>query len=128
APIDELLDLVGKVQPSAPALGGDHAFVVALGDLQLGKRDGDGAEGTLRRTLDCLERAAALVPIYRERFPIGHIHVAWLGDHIEGFTSQGGANVWRTTLTLNEQIRLTRRVMLRAVELFAPLAPRVSMA
>src|SRR5690606_26394541 len=30
APIDELLDLVGKVQPSAPAPGGDHAFVVAL--------------------------------------------------------------------------------------------------
>src|SRR5690606_39754379 len=105
APIDELLDLVGKVQPSAPAPGGDHAFVVALGDMQFGKADGDGAEGTLRRTLDCLERAAALVPVYQARFGIGHIHLAWLGDHIEGFSSQGGANVWRTPLTLNEQLR-----------------------
>ncbi|GGL01738.1 hypothetical protein [Mangrovihabitans endophyticus] len=59
---------------------------------------------------------------------IGQVHIGWLGDHIEGFNSQAGANVWRTPLTLSEQIRLTRRVMLHALVTFAPLAERVSMA
>jgi hypothetical protein len=36
--------------------------------------------------------------------------------------------VWRTPLTLNEQIRLTRRVMLHALIVFAPLAEKVTMA
>jgi hypothetical protein len=51
-----------------------------------------------------------------------------MGDHVEGFQSQGGANVWRTNLTMSEQIRLTRRVMLYAMEQFAPLSPRLTMA
>lgn len=54
--------------------------------------------------------------------------MAWLGDHVEGFVSQGGANTWRTQLTLNEQIRLTRRVMLHALLLFAPMCSRLTMA
>lgn len=107
---------------------GDHGFIVALGDMQFGKIDGDGVEGTLRRTIDCLNKAADLFGEYRVRFAMGHIHIAWLGDHIEGFVSQGGANTWRTPLTLTEQIRLTRRVMLHALGTFAPLAERVTMA
>ncbi len=91
--------------------------------------DGDGAEGTLSRAIRCLDRA-------RNRFldyidydrDISHVHIAWLGDHIEGFSSQGGANVWRTKLTLNEQIRLTRRVMLHAMMIFAPHVSRLTMA
>ncbi|MEU9126554.1 hypothetical protein AB0D08_00300 [Kitasatospora sp. NPDC048540] len=107
---------------------GDHTFLVLLGDMQFGKIDGDGVEGTLRRTVECLNKAAELLGQYRRRFDIGHVHVAWLGDHIEGFVSQAGANVWRTPLTLSEQIRLTRRVMLHALLLFAPLVERVTMA
>ncbi|MFG2170332.1 hypothetical protein ACGFMO_02930 [Streptomyces niveus] len=59
---------------------------------------------------------------------IEHVHIAWLGDHVEGFVSQGGANSWRTQLTLNEQIRLTRRVMLHALLTFAPMVSRLTMA
>ncbi|MDX3525046.1 hypothetical protein P1P75_00900 [Streptomyces sp. ID05-39B] len=107
---------------------GEHSFVVALGDMQFGKIDGDGVEGTLQRTIDCLDEAAALLEEYRARFDIEHVHIAWLGDHTEGFVSQGGANTWRTQLTLNEQIRLTRRVMLHALLLFAPVVQRLTMA
>jgi hypothetical protein len=107
---------------------GDHGFLVLLGDMQFGKIDGDGVEGTLRRTIECIDKAAAKLASYRRLYAIGHVHIAWLGDHIEGFVSQGGANVWRTPLTLNEQIRLTRRVMLHALMTFAPLASKVTMA
>ncbi|AUG87230.1 exonuclease [Streptomyces phage Omar] len=127
--IDELLaaiDSTPVIEP--PQETGGHTFIVALGDMQFGKIDGDGVEGTLQRTIACLNSAASLVEHYRRRFEIGHIHIAWLGDHVEGFVSQGGANTWRTQLTLNEQIRLTRRVMLHALLLFAPMAGRITMA
>ncbi|MFS0694166.1 hypothetical protein [Streptomyces nitrosporeus] len=129
--VAELLAVVDSYEPSRPVGGlpdGDHAFLIALGDLQFGKIDGDGVEGTLRRTVECIDRAAELLDVYRGRVDIGHVHLGWLGDHVEGFQSQGGANVWRTRLTLTEQIRLTRRVMLHAALTFAPMAERVTMA
>lgn len=125
--IDELLPLVQDYQPRVNRPDGDHGFVVALGDTQFGKIDGDGVEGTLRRTIAGLERAADLLVTYRQRFDIGHVHLAWLGDHVEGFVSQGGANTWRTGLTMNEQIRLVRRTMLHAMRLFANEAQVVTM-
>jgi hypothetical protein len=130
--IDELLAAINSTPPVEPVTlavkdGEGYTFIVALGDMQFGKIDGDGVEGTLERTIACLDKAAELLAVYRLRFNITHVHVAWLGDHIEGFVSQGGANTWRTQLTLNEQIRLTRRVMLHALLIFAPLCERLTM-
>lgn len=132
-PIDELIAAldstpVNVIEVLPDTDGEEHTFIVALGDMQFGKIDGDGVEGTLKRTIDCLNRAAELLVEYRMRFKINHVHIAWLGDHVEGFVSQGGANTWRTQLTLNEQIRLTRRVMLHALLLFAPVCKRLTMA
>ena len=112
------------------------AFVLALGLAGCGGGSSDssssggsgGVEGTVERTIAYLGQAAKLLADYSSRFDIGHVHIAWMGDHVEGFNSQGGANAWRTKLTLTEQIRLTRRIMLHALELFAPLANRVTMA
>ncbi|MFI9228957.1 hypothetical protein [Streptomyces rimosus] len=129
--LSELLAAVEAYEPRWPVGGpskGEHTLLVVLGDMQFGKMDGDGAAGTLKRTIECLNAAADRLELYRERFDIGHVHVAWLGDHVEGFQSQGGANSWRTDLTLTEQIRLTRRVMLHAALTFAPLADRLTMA
>lgn len=108
--------------------GGRHGFILALGDMQYGKIDGDGTEGTVSRAFAAITNAATLYEELRQRFDFGHIHIAFLGDHIEGFQSQGGANVWRTQLTLSEQIRLTRQTMLHALEEFAPYGVRMSMA
>ncbi|HEX2905052.1 MAG TPA: hypothetical protein VHO01_16480 [Jatrophihabitans sp.] len=127
-PIDELIAEVKRHRPKATRPEGNHGVVIGLGDMQFGKIDGDGVEGTLARTIAYLNGAADRIALYRKRFDIGHVHLSFLGDHIEGFQSQGGANVWRTPLTLNEQIRLTRRVMTHALTTFAPMAERVSMA
>lgn len=114
-------------KPTFQRAQGDHTFIVALGDMQFGKIDGDGTAGTLKRTIDCIDKAADALAFYRQRFDIGHVHVAWLGDHIEGFVSQGGANVWRTQLPLDDQLTLTRRTMLHALLTFSGEAERVSM-
>ncbi|WP_144721142.1 MULTISPECIES: hypothetical protein [unclassified Cellulosimicrobium] len=131
--IDDLLERVRAAR--APSYietftGGGKGFVLAIGDMQYGKIDGDGAEGTVQRAFEAISKAADLLRELRETGSelITRIHVAWLGDHIEGFQSQGGANVWRTPLTLNEQIRLTRQTMLHALEEFAPFGLPLSMA
>lgn len=127
-PLDDMLAALEGYEIAVVPPVGRYGFLVLIGDMQFGKIDGDGAAGTLRRTVECINKAASVLEQYRQIYDIGHVHVAWLGDHIEGFVSQGGANVWRTNLTLNEQIRLTRRVMLHALKVFAPLAERVTMA
>ncbi len=127
-PLDELISAIDLHEPVVVRPRGTHGFVIFLGDMQFGKIDGDGAEGTVRRTIDCLNQAANKLAWYRfAGYDIGHVHIGWLGDHVEGFQSQGGANAWRTPLTLTEQIRLTRRVMLHAMLTFAPLAERLTM-
>lgn len=115
-----------RAQYSIPK--GGYGAVVGIGDMQFGKIDGDGVEGTLQRTIDYINLAAGQIKVLSQLWPVSHVHVAWLGDHIEGFNSQGGANVWRTPLTLNQQIRLTRRVMLHALVTFAGLGVDLSMA
>lgn len=120
-------NIIKRYKGKANREQGDHTAIIALGDMQFFKMDGDGVVGTLKRSIDCLDRAADLLEFYRRRFDIGHIHIAWLGDHIEGFNSQGGANVWRTNGTLNEQLTLARRTMLHALTTYSPLAERVSM-
>jgi len=123
---DELAELKAH-KPTMRREQGDHTFILALGDMQFGKIDGDGVEGTLKRTIECIDKAADQLAWYRTRFDIGHVHIAWLGDHIEGFESQGGANVFRTPMPLSDQIRLTRRTMLHSMLTFADLAERVSL-
>ncbi|MFG2850897.1 hypothetical protein ACGFZ9_09525 [Streptomyces mirabilis] len=126
--VDELLRVFEDYAPSTvpDEQDGDFTLVIALGDMQFGKLDGDGPEGTLVRAMQCIDRAVDLLVEYRQRFDIEHVHLAWLGDHVEGFVSQGGANTWRTQLTLTEQIRLTRRLMAHAIVRLAPLVTRLT--
>lgn len=106
---------------------GESAYIVALGDLQLGKADGDGADGTVRRFLTGIDQAVEQLKTLRKRKSVGPIFLIHLGDCIEGFVSQGGANSWRTTLTLTEQVRLYRRLVLEQIKAFAPLAEHVTL-
>lgn len=101
------------------------AFLIALGDLQLGKMDGDGVEGTVTRFLDATSEAVARYKRLRRTTPGMPIYLAHLGDCIEGHVSQGGANSWRTTLTTTEQVRLYRRLLIEQIKALAPLTPKL---
>lgn len=97
-----------------PSLDG-AAALVCLGDMQFGKIESPEGD-VLARMFSALDeiKRRVLEGAYNE------VVIAWLGDHVEGFESQGGNNAWRTPLTLTEQIRLTRRVMLYALREFDP--------
>lgn len=129
--IDELLEVIDKSNPKAPDreafLGDAHSLVIGIGDMQFGKGPAPEVQGTVERTMACLEGALSRYRTLRQQAPINHVHIAWLGDHVEGFVSQGGANTWRTVLNLTEQIRLTRRIMLKALLMFAPHTTSMTM-
>ena len=105
---------------------GDLAYVVVTGDLQIGKSDGDGSAGTVKRFLDGVTASVArLRELRKTGRNIGVIYLVWPGDCIEGFNSQGGRLAWRNDLTLTEQIRVIRRLMIAQVRTFAPLAEKI---
>lgn len=128
--LDELLAAIGKRRPKPPvaATGDGLSYTVLAGDLQLGKPDGDGTEGTVERFLTKTDRAMArLKELRKSGRRIDSITLPWLGDCIEGTVSQGGslAQAGRLDITLTEQLRVYRRLMLHQVREFAPLAERI---
>lgn len=101
----------------------ERAFLLALGDLQLGKMDGDGVDGTVDRFLAATDAAVARYKRIAKGSPAYLVH---LGDCIEGFLSQGGANTWRTRLTTTEQVDLYQYLLLEQVKAFSAVAPELT--
>lgn len=127
-PIDDLLAMIHRMDQRGTSLDALpnqlHAAVVAIGDTQFGQGVEDPGEA-IDNAITALDGAAEDL---ERQGGAEELLIAWLGDHIEGFTSQGGKNSWRTKLTLNEQIRVTRRVMMYAIERFEPLCGRLVVA
>lgn len=117
--VSDLVRLVQGVKPQAPITTGDYAFVFTAGDLQLGKSDGDGVEGTVRRYRESLQKAVNKV--HEHRHLVGPILISYVGDCIEGMVSQGGKNARRTCLSTTQQVNLLRQLIIETVKAFAPL-------
>ncbi len=121
--ISELVDSIRNREPHKPTgVNGGGVFVYQAGDLQLGKIDGDGVDGTIDRYFASVDRAVSELKNRRHRDSISAVHLAFVGDCIEnGGVSQGGKLAWRQSLTVTEQVRLWRRTLLETVKEFAPL-------
>lgn len=124
--------LIDEVKKHKPAKGerpdGDHGLVAATGDTQLGKVDGDGTAGTVNRVLERFDASAYRVRALRKLgYGIGEVVLPWLGDCLEGNQSQGGnaAAAGRIDLTITEQVRVLRRIMMQQVKIMAPTASRI---
>lgn len=115
--MDELIAVVERQEPPAPqwrsASDLDSVFVAAWGDEQAGKLESD-ASNWIPRFKSCINQA---VQQYKKS-GMSTVHLAALGDAVEGFVSQGGRNAWRTTLTITEQMRLMRRLYLWVLDQF----------
>lgn len=117
--------IVDELKSWRPARGvkpttGDLTALYCVGDTQWGKDAGDGTAGTVRRIR---EGILASVERHKELKPrgIGQIAIPQLGDCIEGVVSQNGKIAGRLDLTLTQQIRVGRRMLLEWVKAFAPL-------
>jgi len=128
ADIDELVAAVGKPRPRVRTTGvqGEWAYVHCISDWQIGKTAyGEGSEQTVGRILDGLDASIARLKRERKRRPVGTIVLASLGDLCEGVTSQSGAVHLTADLSLTEQLRVIRRLLLEHVKALAPLADRL---
>ena len=99
--------------------------ILAIGDLQLGKLE-NMEEGFDHSAANAISVIDQFVADLREK-PAAEVLVAWLGDHGEGFVSQGGANTWRTQMTQQDQNRIMRRLMYYAVDQVGPETERLVM-
>ena len=126
--LEQLIEEVKKWRPAkaAKASTGDLSAVYAIGDTQYGKDAGDGSEGTTRRVLWALDEAVIrqkeLVKTGRN---IGTIVLPQLGDCIEGSTSQHGKVLGRSDLTVTQQVRLGRRLLMQWLKTMAPMAENI---
>jgi hypothetical protein len=126
--LDEIIASVEKRRPVKQVEAkGEGVFQFLVGDLQLGKMDGDGVEGTIEAFVSSVDKAVAEYRRLRRSRTIANVHVLFAGDSCEGNVSQNGRNMWRTTLTVTEQYRLFRRMMKYAVDGFLD-APRLELS
>ena len=129
--VDELLSWVGKRRKSStpPAAELGITYTVAAGDLQIGKPDGDGTAGTIERFIAAHEESLARYKALRKRGKAGdEVALFWVGDCIEGTESQGSKLLARLELTVTEQVRVYRRLMLAQVKDFLDAGARVRVA
>jgi predicted phosphodiesterase len=114
--IDELVALVGKRPPIKKAdTTTDLVLHLLIGDTQIGKDlDGDGTAGIIQTWNQSIDTAVTRW----KRAGRPPVHIALVGDCIEGNQSQNGRNMWRSRLTVTEQTRILRRMLLASIDAF----------
>lgn len=123
AEMPDIADAIRRHKPRAPSKpSGGAAFVFHACDLQLGKVDGDSIEGTVEAFLSSVDIAVEEFTRLSAHRGTSTVQLVFPGDICEGNQSQGGALMWRTVLTITEQMRMMRRLFFHVVERFAPLA------
>ena len=103
--VDDVLDLIYDDIPK-PKLGGDVWRTIQIGDTHIGKSalDGAGSDLLVERWKDSVANALTMSDVKG-------IHLAFMGDLIEGENSQGGKNIANNDLTLTESLRVARHLV-----------------
>lgn len=126
---DDVKDIIREIKRAKPKQDrptGETAFLALYGDMQIGKRDGDGTQGTVNRIVTKTDEAVNLLKQYRKAgIDIGPVYLPQMGDCIEGYNSQGGKLIWRNELTMTQMVRVYRRLLMYQIKSFAPLADQL---
>jgi hypothetical protein len=100
----------------------DRIFVFPIGDLQAGKIDGGG-------TAALIDRFASIVTEAKNRLMYAGgarlLLLPVLGDCIEGIVFQGGKLATRLDISVTEQVRVYRRLLMHAIMELSPYAKDV---
>lgn len=124
-----LVEAVSKRRPrnKPPVQDGAHGLVVAIADVQIGKSDGDGVEGTVRRLNDMIglveDRWRALRKI---GVPLETLYPCFMGDLFEGCSGHYAQQQFRTELNIRDQRKVLRSFIDAALDRWSALAPQVA--
>lgn len=129
-PDKDLVALMNEVRrqrrPKKKAPVGDEAYVLCLSDWQVGKRDGDGVTGLVRRVAatieDSIQRIKELRKINRQ---LGTCYLIGLGDLVEGCGDHYPMGQWSIMLDRREQMKVARRLLIDVIKAHAPLFEKV---
>lgn len=103
-------------------LAGDGIFVAPIGDIQVGKVDGGGTAALLDRFADYINQAKnRLLTAGGARLLL----IPVLGDCIEGIVAMNGKMITRLDLSVTEQVRVYRRLLMHAICELSPYATEV---
>lgn len=131
ADIDELCAFVMRRRPITAQTTSEapRGLLVALSDWQLGKGEGGGSVATTERICAAIDALPArLRELKRAGRPVDAVYLVGLGDLVEQCSGHYPAQAFTTDLDRREQLRLARRLILRAVDTVAALVPRVVLA
>jgi predicted phosphodiesterase len=102
-----------------------ETLLVPAGDFQLGKQEGGGTAATVERFGKITNDIAEYIS---DRGGVQNLVLGFLGDCIEGIVSQNGRMLTTLDITITEQVRVYRRLMMHQLGALAPLAERVLLA
>ena len=109
----------------APDSAPPAALVVSMADWQLGKGEGDGTPGTLRR----LEASLASIVEYADRLRgVDHLVLANMGDHTENVAGSYASQTHTVDLNMRDQLTLAIETNLAWIKALAPMFQRVTYA
>jgi hypothetical protein len=104
--VDELLAGLGKWKAPVER-DGTGTLVVCASDWQIGKADGDGTEGTVRRIVESGQRIVA----HAKKVKPAQIVVVGMGDLIEGCDGHYASQTFTVELDRRQQVRVVRRLL-----------------
>jgi predicted phosphodiesterase len=132
ADVEALIQEIKKHKPTAvnsEEEAGDTALLVAISDTQMGKGEGGGSAAVVdrfNRGIDLVEsRWRELVKAGRN---LDRIVVCGLGDLIESTDGHYAMQGFQVDLDRRDQVKVMRRLLVKALERWSKLAPRVIVA
>jgi len=131
--VDMLCEQIMRRKPIGPPRTTDagRALVVNLADLQAGKAGeaGGGTPEMVTRVCAAFDAVAArIVELRRAKRPVDEVYIVGMGDLLERCQSGHGTQMFTLDLDEREQYRIVRRLILRLVDLVAPLVPKVTLS
>lgn len=102
---DILESIYGEFEDVKPVNKGWRTLQIGDTHLAKGALEGGGTEMIVQRWQESVRAALSMGGTYEG------VHVAFLGDLIEGEVSQGGANIAGNDMTLTESLRVARHLV-----------------
>ena len=131
--LDEYFDELCKIYLKKPKLknkkyGGNTAFIWTMADWQLGKAD-YGVENTLKRYEEALIEGVHQIKALRKGgTAINEVFLLGLGDLTENCDQSFYSSMpFNIELTLSQQYKLARQMIMQTVDTFLPYADKITM-
>lgn len=113
----DLVNLIKKHRPmSEKTPNGNSTFVVCLSDWQIGKADGDGTDGTIKRILVMIDAVTERIrELQKSGRKMKTLVVAGVGDMVENCEGHYATQTFTVELNRRQQVRVLRRLLTKAI-------------